>query len=80
MDLKELGEEYMEQYNALMEKVAVIKQQYDTASYEVQRKSRIRIKELISTAVYLKQTAEKLINYYEKSKRRCRYEEKHVES
>ena len=80
MELKELGEEYMRQYTALMEKVTEIKKKYDTASPEMQRKSRIRIKELLSTAIYLKHTAEKLINYYEKSKRRCPYEKKHFKS
>lgn len=80
MELKELGEEYMRQYTALMEKVTEIKKKYDTASPEMQRKSRIRIKELLSTAIYLKHTAEKLINYYEKSKRRYPYEKKHFKS
>ena len=78
MELKELGEEYMKQYTVLMDKVAEIKMKYDTAPPEAQRKSRIRIKELISTAIYLKHTAEKLINYYEKSKRRSSNEKKHI--
>ncbi len=80
MNLTSLGEEYMKQYTVLMTRVAEIKAKYDTASPEVKRKSRIRLKELMTTAAYLKKTAEKLINYYEKSKVRCRYEKKHPES
>lgn len=80
MDLKELGEEYMNQYTLLMNRVAAIKKEYDNASPEVQRKSRIRLKELMSTAAYLKHTAENLIYYYQKSKRRYNNEKKHVKS
>lgn len=81
MNLQELGNEYFKQYKILMEKVAEIKKQYAKASPEVKRKNRIRMKELMSTALYLKQTAEKLMNYYEKSARRyTKNEEKHTES
>lgn len=80
MDLRELGEEYMSQYTVLMNKVTAIKKEYDNASPEVKRKCRIRLKELMSTATYLKHTAENLIFYYQKSKRRYTNEKKHIES
>ena len=81
MNIQELGKEYMERYEILMEKVSRIKQEYDSACPEVQRKSRVRIKELMSTAIYLKKTAEKLIGYYEKkSTRRYINEKKYTES
>ena len=79
MDLKELGEEYMSQYTVLMNKVTAIKKEYDSASPEVQRKCRIRLRELMTTAAYLKHTAEDLIFYYQKSKRRYPNEKKHTE-
>ena len=43
MNIQELGKEYKVQYKALMERVAQIKREYDTACPEVQRKSRIRM-------------------------------------
>lgn len=81
MNIQELGKEYKVQYKALMERVAQIKREYDTACPEVQRKSRIRIKELMTTAVYLKKTGDMLINYYEKrAARRYINEKMHIES
>lgn len=78
MNLKELGTEYMQQYERLMERIAEIKKQYDSATPEIKRKSHIRIKELMTTATYLKKTAEKLIGYYDKkNKRRYWNEKKH---
>ena len=80
MNLRELGNEYMTQYTRLMDRVAEIKAKYDTAPPEARRKSRIRIKELMSTAAYLKRTAEKLINYYHKREVRYRNEKEYFES
>ncbi len=79
MKLEELGKEYSNQYNLLMKRVEEIKKEYDNATPEIQRKSRIRIRELITTATYLKHTADKLLSYYNKTAvRRKANETKHL--
>ncbi len=70
MSLEELGQEYLQQYKTIMQRIAEIRRRGKNLGGEKARLDRIRIRELLATAVHLKEVGDRLISYYDKRGRK----------
>ena len=66
MSIEELGQEYLQQYKSIMQRIAEIRRKGKNAGSEKARLDRIRIRELFATAVHLKEVGDRLVSYYNK--------------
>ena len=64
MTLEEMGNEYNEQWKALMERILLLRKNVEGLKPELQRKQLRRINSLMDSAAVCKRCAEKLTNYY----------------
>lgn len=64
MTLENLGMEYMDRWNILMERIKKLYEQSKTLPPEKRRKVNKRINSLLSSAKACKETANHLLNYY----------------
>ena len=64
MSIEELGQEYLLQYKTIMERIKEIKQKNCNVCEEEKRLANLRIKELYSVALHLKEVGDMLVRYY----------------
>lgn len=64
MTLEEMGNEYNEQWKALMERILQLRKNVEGLKPELKRKQLRRIYSLMDSAAVCKRSAEKLTNYY----------------
>ena len=64
MSIEELGQEYLLQYKTIMERIKEIKQKNCNVCEEEKRLENLRIKELYSVALHLKEVGDMLVKYY----------------
>ena len=69
MSIEELGQQYLLQYKKVMERIKEIKQKNCNMCEEEKRLANLRIKELYSVALHLKEVGDMLVKYYRCSKK-----------
>ena len=68
--IQDLGQQYLQQYNLLMQRISELKNKMPKMRAEEKRLARIRLRELFATAVHLKEVGDKLVAYYKVGKER----------